>query len=630
VSSVSLVAMPWAAPDTPSIQIGLLTAVATSAGFRVAAHSLHLEAAGFFADRGVRLEDYEAVSHHWWRVGLGEWIFADEDRPNEVAAYLRYLSTERVPDTVIDAALRMRALVPEFLQRAAEEILVTAPCLVGFTTTFAQTVPSLSLAAQIKALKPDVTIMLGGANCDGVLGEALLATYDVVDVVVQGRAETVLPNLCSEILAGRVPSNGPGVLGRGGGREVAPPIRPQDHSARPNYDEYYDRLAKSSVREELVPRTRLVLETARGCWWGERHHCTFCGLNGTSMAFKSNAADKVLADITALATRYQRSEFDVVDNILDPTFFDDVLPELARRRRNGFDYRFFWEIKANLSPEQIRLLRDAGVHRIQPGIESLSTRLLRLMRKGVTALQNVKLLVFAASNDLMVTWNIIYGIPGETEDDYARMAEMVKSLVHLKPPGLVSLQVQRFSPYFDDPTPHGVRLLGPAPYYRHIHNVASDRLPALAYAFDHDYEDNHDPERTVAPLRRALEHWDKVWSPGKHRSLRYERGPGYLRLRDRRPGLAPRDILLDRVESELYLACRTIATPAAAAAHAKQVYDVDLDTDEVRSFLVELADARLLLRDGDRYLALALPLSPDADPPPSPAPKWKRSQAHAP
>lgn len=631
MSGVSLVAMPWAAPDTPSIQIGLLTAVVIDAGLPVTAHSLHLEAAGFFADRGVDLADFEAVAHQWWRIGLGEWIFAGagEDRPADIDAYLRYLATEQVPDPVVDAVLRMRALVPEFLQHAAEEILATAPCLVGFTTTFAQTVPSLSLAARIKACKPGVTIVFGGANCDGALGEALLDTYDVVDVVVQGEAEAVLPELCTEVLAGRMPSNRPGVLSRGPGRGVASAtFRPSD-SPVPDYDEYYGRLARSSVRDALVPRTRLVLETARGCWWGERQHCTFCGLNGSSMAFRSRAADKVLADITTLATKYQRSEFDVVDNILDPTFFDNVLPELVRRRRHGYDYRFFWETKANLTPEQIRLLRDAGVHRIQPGIESLSTRILRLMRKGVNALQNVRLLVFAASNDLLVTWNIIYGIPGETEDDYLAMADLVPSLVHLKPPGLVRLQVQRFSPYFDDPASHGLRLLGPAGYYRHIHDVAPDRLPALAYVFDHDYEDGHDPERAVAPLRRALEHWDKAWSPGKHRSLRYERGPGYLRLRDRRPGLAPRDILLDRLESELYLACRTGATPGAAAAVAEREYDVVLDSDEVRRFLVEMAEARLLFREGDRYLALALPMSPDTDPPPMPAPRWKLSQAPA-
>jgi ribosomal peptide maturation radical SAM protein 1 len=627
MSGVALVAMPWAAPEMPSIQVGLLTAILAASEIPVSAHSLHLEAAGFFTERGVALEHVESVSHRWWRVGLGEWIFTNGQTDQDVQDYLDYLTVEQVPGAVREAALHMRTLVPAFLDRAADEILASDPQLVGFTTTFAQTVPSLALAERIRSARPQTAILFGGANCDGVLGEALLATRDVVDYVIQGRAEVSLPRLCRAVLAGQQPAAESGLLSRA---PIDEPSAPPFGSAgwfRPDYDEYYARLDRSPVREVLLPRTRLVLETARGCWWGEHRHCTFCGLNGSSMSFKSAAADKVLADVAALAERYRRTEFEIVDNILDPNFFDDVLPELARRRLE-VDYRFFWEVKANLTPEQIRLLRDAGVHRIQPGIESLSTRILRIMRKGVSAMQNVRLLVFAAANDLMVTWNIIYGIPGETEDDYLAMADVIPSLVHLKPPGLVRLQVQRFSPYFDNPEAHGLRLVGPAPYYRHLYGDAA-RLPDLAYAFAHEYIDGYDPERAVMPLRHALEHWDRSWSPGKHHSLRYERGPNYLRLFDRRPGFRARDIVLDQVEAELYLACRAAATPAVAAARVAQALDVPLGVDQVRSFLDELIAGRLLFKEGDRYLALALPINPEAAPPAAPTPRWRHSRALA-
>ena len=98
MSGVSVVAMPWAAPDTPSIQLGVLTALAVDAELPVAAHSMHLEAAGFFAGNGVDLADYEAVVHHWWTAGLGEWIFAttEGDGPPDPAGYLRYLRAEEV------------------------------------------------------------------------------------------------------------------------------------------------------------------------------------------------------------------------------------------------------------------------------------------------------------------------------------------------------------------------------------------------------------------------------------------------------------------------------------------------------------------------------------------------------
>jgi hypothetical protein len=38
------------------------------------------------------------------------------------------------------------------------------------------------------------------------------------------------------------------------------------------------------------------------------------------------------------------------------------------------DYRFFYEVRANLRREQIRLLAAGGMRRMRPGIESLKPR----------------------------------------------------------------------------------------------------------------------------------------------------------------------------------------------------------------------------------------------------------------
>jgi ribosomal peptide maturation radical SAM protein 1 len=617
VSGISVVAMPWAAPDTPSIQVGILTAIAEHAGLPVTAHSLHLEAAGYFAGNGIDPAIYNEIVHHWWTVGLGEWIFAASGPAAAGCAdYLEYLRREKVPEPVVAAALRMRELTGPFLSAAAEEILATGPAAVGFTTTFSQTVPALALARLLKSADSNLVIIFGGANCDAELGVALHRHYQEIDYVVQGEAERTFAILGQELLAGRRPGNGPGLLARvgSGGTERPRPLDMSD-ALPPVYDEYFTRLSRSPVRGQVAARPRLVIETSRGCWWGERHHCTFCGLNGSVMAYRAKTPEQVMMEIESLARRHQRVEFDVVDNILDPSFFKSVLPELARQRKAGHDYRFFYETKSNLAPAQVRQLRDAGVVRIQPGIESLSTPLLRRIDKGVTAWQNVRLLLFAARYDLIPTWNIIYGLPGETDEDYAAMADLVPSVSHLSPPGLARLQVHRFSPYHDEPAHHGLRLLGPSPYYRYLHAVPDDQLGDLAYAFEYEHADGHDPERAVAPLREAIEAWGRYWVPGNQYSLRYERGPGFVRIRDRRPLLPGRDILLGEIEAELYLACLAGATPRVAAERVSAGRDVSLDPGEVRSFLTEMSGARLMFREDDRFLSLALPLTPDADPP---------------
>jgi len=52
----------------------------------------------------------------------------------------------------------------------------------------------------------------------------------------------------------------------------------------------------------------------------------------------------------------------------------------------------FYEVKANLTRVQVSALRAAGVTRIQPGIESLSDHVLKLIGKGTCGLRNVQLL----------------------------------------------------------------------------------------------------------------------------------------------------------------------------------------------------------------------------------------------
>src|SRR5262249_21369393 len=151
-----------------------------------------------------------------------------------------------------------------------------------------------------------------------------------------------------------------------------------DRVPAPNYDDYFAELSTCSFGPAVRAGMFLSFETSRGCWWGEVSHCTFCGLNGSSMAFRSKSPDRALQDVMHLVRKYRVLDLHAVDNIIDYSYYDTVLPKLASM---GSDIHVFYEVKSNLKKKQVQLLRKAGVRRIQPGIESLSTPVLRLMRK---------------------------------------------------------------------------------------------------------------------------------------------------------------------------------------------------------------------------------------------------------
>jgi ribosomal peptide maturation radical SAM protein 1 len=471
-------------------------------------------------------------------------------------------------------------------------------------------VPSVVLANLLKERDPSMAIMFGGANCDGPMGAALHRAFPWVDVVVRGEAEQVLPGLVKDLLAGGPVRPQPGLCYRGPDGPVVIPqdaaqALPLDEVPAPVYDEYFDRLARSSFAAELSADVRLPLEGARGCWWGARSHCTFCGLNGAAMAFRTKSPDRVVREITALARRYGRLDFQAMDNILDLRYLRDALP---RFRDAGYDLRLFYEVKPNLTWDQVGLLRAAGVDWIQPGIESLSTPILRLMRKGVTAFQNIRFLKWCAEYGIGVFWNIITGFPGEPPEEYARMADMVPSLTHLEPPHFGHLRLDRFSPYHERPEAWGIEVLGPLPHYRLVYPVPEDVLGDLGNAFEHRHADGRDPATYVAPLRGAVAAWRQNTETA-FRALRYRRGPGFLTVRDRRPGLEPADYTLEDLEAKLYLACEDGATAGEAWASLGPAGKEELDAEDVREFLDKLVRLRLAYEEGGRYLALALPAS---------------------
>ena len=91
-----------------------------------------------------------------------------------------------------------------------------------------------------------------------------------------------------------------------------------------------------------------------------------------------------MKEFALLTERYGINRFTAVDNILSPKLMEGLSNTLAQ---GEYDYEFFYEIKSNLSRDKVKQLFNSGIRHVQPEIESLNTPVLKLMRKGVTALQ---------------------------------------------------------------------------------------------------------------------------------------------------------------------------------------------------------------------------------------------------
>jgi len=594
--------LPFADINRPAIGVSLLKAAIARRGFSSRVEYFNLD----LAER-LGYDLYHSIANSLAPESLvGEWFFADvvfeEGLPHgsdyASRVLVRHVASGDAAATIV-AARRHRH---DFVELCAQQIQRHGPRIVGFTTTFHQTCACLAVARRLKALPDPPVIVFGGANCEGEMGRQLLQSFTWIDYVCLGEGDVAFPALVERLLHDGYREPPPGIVGRGSPVDGGPPetIRDLDSLPIPDYDEYFERVKASPLRSDL--KIDLLIETARGCWWGAKQHCTFCGLNGSTMAFRSKSAGRTFAELGELSRRYGVKRVASVDNILDMKYLTTVFPRL---RDSDLDLELFYEVKANLRYEQLELLRAGGMRSIQPGIESFSDEALRLMRKGCTALQNIQLLRWCEELGIEVAWNILVGFPGESPDEYQRMAELIPLLTHLPPPaGCSPVRLDRFSPFFVQPAAFGLKRVRPASAYFYVYPLGRKDLTRLAYFFDFDYADGRLPHEYARGVRYEVQRWWEVWSPDPARRVHLDAVPsdGDLVITDTRPVATARLHHLTGLMAQVYLICDSAQTVSSLSRHLGNTVAEDV----IRRALGHCVEAKLMVERGSHYLSLAV------------------------
>jgi ribosomal peptide maturation radical SAM protein 1 len=532
----------------------------------------------------------------------GEWFFADVAFPEGIPAEVEYISRFFEPDPgmckLIPEILEARRHRQEFIDNCVREIERHNPRVVGFTTTFHQTCACLAVAQRLKRTANPPVVIFGGANCEGAMGFELIRAFPWIDYICTGEGDEVVPQFLDGLLHGGDARPVQGILKQGDCASLTTPqpVRQMDSLPVPNYSSYFEALSTSSVGASIQPR--LLIETARGCWWGEKQHCTFCGLNGQTMGYRSKSPGRVFEELSCLSRTYGIEQIEFVDNILDLKYVDTLFPDLIR---SGSTLEFFLETKSNLRFEQLRTLRQGGVRAVQPGIESFSNQVLQLMRKGCTGLQNIQLLRWCEELGITVFWNLLYGFPNESPDEYARMAKLVPLLTHLQRPGYCGrIHVDRFSPLFTS-AELGVAEPRPASAYSYLYPLKPQQLGNLAYFFEFDYADAREPAEYTRELAEEVVRWPEWTNPQRPRLDLFQTGSVVLITDTRACALRPTHVFTG-LDAKLYLECDKSQTPASIA----RKFGSSISERELRTRLDCFLDARLMAEMDGRYLSLAV------------------------
>jgi ribosomal peptide maturation radical SAM protein 1 len=614
---VVLVLMPYGDLARPSLGMGLLKACLTSAGIGCAVEYASVR---FTEKVGIDIPEAPYLARM-----MGEWVFAGAAFPDappisasEALERTGYQFSAAAPAgfgdrRFVESLDRLRAYAPRFVDATARGILARRPRIVACGSMFEQHCASLALLRRIRELDPAVITMIGGANCEAEMGWATIRAFPWLDVVVSGEADELLPPLCELLLThGRelplalVPE---GVMLRqhvrlntfGPGAKPVPraTVENLDAGPVPDHSDYLAALAASPLRKFVKPG--LLIEFSRGCWWGQKHHCTFCGLNGGGMGYRSKRAATAEAELDAMAAATGITGFMATDNIIDLDYLKTLLPALAARKA---PYSLFFETKANLRREQVELLAKAGVIWIQPGIEAFHDDLLKLMDKGSTAMINVQLLKYCREFGVYATWNLLFGFPGEDDAWYAEVAGWLPLISHLQPPRSIGrVLYDRFSPYHQNPEKYGLRLK-PSHSYSAVYDLPPELLADLVYFF----ADTSPGARAIGPglgalMSRVID-WSRRFEDGAAPVLSMTAAGDTIEIYDTRSCAVARRHTLDEFDAAVYRAC----DPAAGANEIRRRLELpESEGRTVEAALDRLCKLRLLLALNGRHLALAVP-----------------------
>lgn len=636
MKKILLCNMPWGKADFPSIQLGILKSALAKNGMKadvLYANTIFSELLGE--------KEYAKFALNSRYSFLTEWFFNDYlgDQRNEDAEILSeeihslmslecatpFISKDQKmmlagrmegkQDEAVEYCMKIkREEVPRFFREIFREVFFEHYDIVAFTCSFSQTIPAISCARLIKQRFPEKIIILGGNGMNRESGEEYLKAFSWIDYISLGEGEETIPALVNclrshnykieeemESLKGFIYRDS---IGNICVTESQPAVL-TDGIPIPDYEDYFRQIWRMEKKYgKKYSQNTILFETARGCWWGEKSQCMFCGLNGENIHFRAKESNQILTEILELSSKYQVSEFVCVDNVLDYDLLEPVFDDLIRRQ---IKLKFFWEVKPFLNKKQLKKLADAGVTTVQAGIENFSTDILRMINKGSNMLRSILFLRDSKDAGVQVMYNYLYGFPGEKPEYYTEIVKIMPLLHHLEPPLYPPkpMILQKYSGYYKKADTDSVMDMQPMPQYSILYSDCTINIGKIAFNYFFTTNDMPDDLSYLDNIISAVKEWNERYYSSSGPVFLYERGMGFINLYDTRFGDL-RAVRLTGLAAFVFLCCSSVTNSEKIWKEIeKNDWTEPVNRKDLEMILHILTEGGYLLSEGERYVMLA-------------------------
>ncbi len=357
----------------------------------------------------------------------------DREALSGVARHRRYLSGD-IPNLAavyLTSYLNRKGHSARYVNLYQEEearlgaLLDQNPMCVAVTTTlYVTNDPASEVVRAIKAMRPDIPVVIGGPLISNHVRRFSRSELEVVlddlgaDIyVVDSQGELTLSRIVECLKSkGSLQSVG-NLIYKSGDAFHHTPVVPEANSLDENYIDWGTVLAPS---ENPTIQTR----TARSCAF----QCAFC-------AYPTRAGKLTLADLSTVKKELDSMlELGGVENVVfvDDTFnvpvgrFKDFCRLVIERE---YPFRFFSYFRcSNADEEAIDLMARAGWAGVFLGIESGSEEILRNMNKAANVEQYRVGVERLKRHDILTFGSFLFGFPGETDETVRDTIDFIREI----------------------------------------------------------------------------------------------------------------------------------------------------------------------------------------------------------
>ena len=348
---------------------------------------------------------------------------------------------------------------------------------------------------------------------------------------------------------------------------------------------------------------------SRGCWWnrldrnGKSTGCAFCNLNLQWSGYRFKKPSKVVTEIDSLTSTHKTLSVAIVDNVLPKDTSAEIFKQLATLQK---DLRIFSEIRATTALSELRHMRKAGVQEIQVGIEALSTRLLKKLKKGTTTIQNLEIMRNCEALGIANISNLIFQFPGSDQDDVDETLQNLDFALPFRPLKGVDFWLGLNSPVWQHPGAFGIKSVFNHPNWQYLFPARVYRtLPFMIQAYRGDLGLQ---KKIWQPVKKKVRAWKKGYAelhrgPLRTPILSFRDGRDFLIIRQKRVGAEPSTHRLMGTSRAIYLFCQRHRSLKGILGHFSKVAE-----EKIVPFLQMMVDKKLMFEENGNYLSLAVPV----------------------